>query len=75
MGLLNQLLTCRCLQRRLGRRRLFLAHSILEPLGGPLWWLRLSSRIFQSLCITLAVGLGATHLLIFRLGIAVLGLG
>lgn len=75
VGLLDQLLPCRCFQGRPSRRRLVIARGILKALGALLWRLRLSSRIFVSFRIAPAISLGATHFLILRLDITVLGLG
>lgn len=75
MGLCHQLLARGGLQRGLGWRGLFLSHGVLKTLSGRLRRLRLANGIFQSFSITLGIGLGAAHLLVLRLGIAVLGLG
>jgi len=74
MGLCDQLLARRGFQRGLGRRGLFLSHGILKALSRLLRWLRLANSIFQSFGITLGIGFGAAHLLVLRLGIAVLRL-
>ena len=72
MGLGDELFARSGFERRLGWRRLLFSHGILQSIHTFSRWVRLTHGILKTFGVALGIGLGATHLLVFKFP-AVLG--